>query len=109
MNGHFLRPISSLPAQPAFRFRLLDSNTWHEGQVEELSAESLVFLTDLPLEIGTYVEVSLPAAMVAAAACEPPTSYARVVRRVLDRWPDLRTAIAAGFVPAPAERISGAA
>jgi hypothetical protein len=109
MNVHFLRPISSLPQQPAFHFRLLDSDTWHEGQVEELSEESLVFLADLPLEIGTYFEVSLPEALVAEAAFEPPTSYARVVHRVLDRWPDLRTAIAAGFVPAPAERISGAA
>jgi hypothetical protein len=104
-----MRLVSPLPPQPAFRFRLLDSNTWFEGQVEELSEDSLAFLSDLPLEIGTYVEIALSDAVQRAAGMQAPTSYVRVVYRVLDRWPDLRTAVVAGFVREPAEQVSGAA
>src|SRR5574340_1571270 len=65
MNVEFPRPSSSSPLhalQPAIRFRLLDSDTWLEGQVEDFSEEGLAFLTDLPLEIGTYLEIALPEA-----------------------------------------------
>lgn len=112
-----LRPVLTaqpLPPQPAFRFRLLDSGTWLEGQVEDLSQESLSFLTGLPLEIGTEVEVALPAAALGYLKNAPlrihrPLLHARVVARVLDRWPDLRTAVVADFVDLPGERFAGAA
>jgi hypothetical protein len=106
MNGHFTRPYSPLQAlQPAFRFRLLDSDTWHEGQVEDFSEEGLAFLSDLPLEIGTYLEVALPE----GTDAQVPPLYVCVSARVLNRWPDLRAWIGAAFAVAPAEQLRGAA
>lgn len=105
MNGHFQRPSSPLQVpQPAIRFRLLDSDTWHEGQVEDFSEEGLAFLTDLPLEIGTYLEIGLPE----MAHAQVPPVYVCVSARVLNRWPDLRAWIGAAFA-APAEQLRGAA
>ena len=107
-----LRPVRTaqpLPRQPVFRFRLLDSDTWLEGQVEDLSQESLSFLTELPLEIGTELKVALPVAALAPLRIYCPTMHARVVARVLDRWPDLRTAVVADFIDHPGERFAGAA
>src|SRR4051812_49673158 len=101
-----VRPVP-LPLQLAIRFRLLDSDTWHEGLVEAISQESLVFLADLPLEIGTYLKIVLPMAALAALGVELPSTYARVARRVLERWPDLRTAITAEFLAAPSQHLSG--
>ena len=109
---HALRPVPSaqpLPPHPVFRFRLLDSDLWLEGQVEDLSQESLSFLTDLPLEIGTEMEVALPVAALAPLRIYQPALHARVVARVLDRWPDLRTAIVADFVDHHGEQFAGAA
>ena len=106
MNDHFSRPSSSLHAlQPAFRFRLLDSDTWLEGQVEDFSEAGLAFLTDLPLEIGTYLEIALPETTDAAV----PPMYVRVSARVLNRWPDLRAWVGAAFTAAPAREFRGAA
>ncbi len=109
MNVQFPRPSSSSSLhnlQPAIRFRLLDSDTWHEGQVEAFSDEGLAFLSDLPFEIGTYLEIALPGTTVAAA---PPCIYVRVSARVLNRWPDLRARIAADFAATPAHTLQGAA
>lgn len=106
MNGHFPRPSSPLLSlQPAIRFRLLDSDTWHEGQVEEFSEEGLAFLTDLPLEIGTYLEIALPEQTDAAV----PPVYVCVAARRLSRWPDLRAWVGAAFAAHPAEQFRGAA
>lgn len=96
-------PLHSL--QPAIRFRLLDSDTWHEGQVEAFSDEGLAFLSDLPLEIGTCLEIALSGTTVAAA----PFVYVRVSSRVLNRWPDLHALIGAAFTAAPAQQFQGAA
>jgi hypothetical protein len=109
MKAHFLRPFLTLPSQLAFRFRLLDSDTWCEGQVEDLSEDRLCFLTDLPLEIGTCLEVALPVAALAQAGIELRSLRARVTDRVLERWPDLRTAVTAEFVAVAAVQIQGAA
>jgi len=98
MNASVLRPLATLPSpQPAFRFRLHDSDTWREGQVEDLSAESLRFLTDLPLEIGTELELALPLAALAPLRIHGPWLRARVTERRLDCWPDLRTEVTATF------------
>jgi hypothetical protein len=106
MNGHFPRPSSPLRSrQPAFRFRLLDSDTWQEGQVEDFSEEGLAFLTDLPLEIGTYLEVALAETTDARL----PSVYVCVSARVLNRWPDLRAWIGAAYTAGPAEQFRGAA
>ena len=106
-----LRPVLTAqpPPQPTFRFRLLDSDTWLEGQVEDLSQESLSFLSDLPLEIGTEMEITLPAAVLSPLRIYRPTLHARVVARVLQRWPDLRAAIVADFIECPDEQFAGAA
>ncbi len=109
MNVQFPRPSSSSPLhglQPAIRFRLLDSDTWLEGQVEDFSEEGLAFLSDLPFEIGTYLEIALSQTTVAAA---PPCIYVRVSSRVLNRWPDLHALIGAAFTAAPAQQFQGAA
>lgn len=105
---HLVRPVHQ-PLQLAIRFRLLDSDTWHEGLVEAISKESLVFLSDLPLEIGTYLRVALPVPALASMGINLRSSYARVSRRVLERWPDLRTAMTADFLAAPGQHLSGAA
>jgi hypothetical protein len=109
MNARSLRPVSTLPRQPAFRFRLHDSVAWLDGQVEDLSEESVSFLTDLPLEIGTYLEVALPVPASDSLGAAPACCYVRVSRRVLDRWPDLRTQVTAEFVATPGTRFAGAA
>lgn len=106
MKVHALR-LAFAP-QITFRFRLLDSNTWFDGLVEELSEESISFLADLPLEIGAELEVALPVAALAQNGIELASLYVRVVRRVLARWPDLRTAVTAEFC-APGARLAGAA
>jgi hypothetical protein len=108
MNVQFPRPSSSpLHAlQPAIRFRLLDSDIWLEGQVEDFSEQGLAFLSDLPFEIGTYLEIALPQTTVAAA---PPCLYVRVSSRVLSRWPDLQAWIGTDFAAAPARHFRGAA
>ena len=103
-----------LPVRLDIRFRLFDSYTWHEGRVEDLAEAGMVFLSDLALEVGTYLELELvPAGRAAldramASASNLPSNYARVERRVLDRWPDLRTAIAIQFLAVP-RQVSGAA
>jgi len=98
-----------LPLQFALRFRLLDSDTWHDGSVEEVSEENLTFTSDLPLEIGTLLEVALPVAALAQLGIQLHSTYARVVERVLERWPELSTAVTARFLAAPAQQMSGAA
>ncbi|MBI2679248.1 MAG: hypothetical protein HYX28_10755 [Candidatus Koribacter versatilis] len=103
-----VRPVH-LPLQLAIRFRLLDSDIWHDGLVEDISQEGLAFLSDLPLELGTYLKIALPVPALASMGIELPSTYARVSSRVLDRWPDLRTAITADFLAAPGQQLSGAA
>ena len=98
-----------LPLQFAIRFRLLDSDTWIEGRVEDVSHDKLVFLSDLPLELGTLLEVALPVAALAQLGIQLDSTYARVVERVLERWPDLSTAITARFLSTPAQLMPGAA
>jgi len=98
-----------LPSQFAIRFRLLDSDTWHEGRVADVSEENLTILSDLPLEIGTLLEVALPVAALAQLGIQLQSTYARVVERVLERWPDLSTAVTARFLATPAQQMPGAA
>lgn len=110
MNVHELRPAFPLPQQLALRFRPLDRDTWLDAQLEDVSQRSISFLSDLPLEIGALVEIALPKA--ALAQLDPafhPIQFARVARRVLDRWPDLRTFVTAEFVADPGLRFAGAA
>ena len=104
-----LRPVLTLPAQPALRFRLLDSDAWLDGQVEDLSRNSICFLTDLPLELGAELEVVLPVSALAPLRAYGPPQRARVVSRVLDRWPDLRTAVTAVLSELPGTHFAGAA
>ena len=112
MRLQLARPLdtpTSLPLQLGVRYRLLDSETWHDGQVEGRSEECLVFLSDLPLEIGTLLEVAMPVAALGRIGIQPDSTYVRVVERVLDRWPELTTAITAQFLAAPAHQMPGAA
>jgi len=107
-----LRPVLAaqpLPQKPVLRFRPLDSDAWLEGQVEDLAADGFSFLSELPLEIGTELEIALPLAALSPLRIHRPTMHARVVARVLARWPDLRTAIVADFIDQPGEQLAGAA
>lgn len=100
----------TLPLQLPVRFRPLGSNHWQDGRLEHLTAEGISFLTDLPLEIGALLELALPVAAVTSYGLELSAVYARVVRRVLNRWPDdVHTAVAATFVSLPGEMATGAA
>jgi hypothetical protein len=99
-----------LPLQLGVRFRLLDGECWQEGRLENLTAEGITFLTDLPLEVGAYLELVLPVGALTAQGRQLPSLCARVVRRVLNRWPDdVHTAVAAIFVTHPGERLPGTA
>jgi hypothetical protein len=102
--------IVTLPLQLPVRFRPLGSNHWQNGQLESLSADGVSFLTDLPLEIGALLELALPVAALTSCGSELSGVYARVVRRVLNRWPaDVHTAVAATFVSVPGRMATGAA
>jgi hypothetical protein len=103
-------PAVTLPLQLPVRFRPLGSNDWQDGRLENLTVEGISFLTDLPLEVGALLELSLPVAALTSYGLELPAVYARVVERVLNRWPDdVHTAIAATFVSVPGELVAGAA
>ncbi|MDP9267460.1 MAG: hypothetical protein M3P27_03940 [Acidobacteriota bacterium] len=104
-----LAPPPRRPLQLTIRFRQLDSDTWQVGRVETGSDGKLVFLSDLPLEIGTLLELALPAAVLAQFGIPLHNTYARVVERVLERWPELSTAITARILAEPAQQMSGAA
>ena len=102
------------PLHFAIRFRLLGSDTWQDGRVEAVSDEIVVFLSDIPLELGSLVEVAPvegapPVAALAQLGIQLHATYARVVERVLERWPELSTAITARFLFAPAHQMRGAA
>lgn len=102
--------VVTLPLQLPVRFRPLGASDWQNGLLENLTAEGVSFLTDLPLEIGALLELALPVAALTSCGAELSAVYARVVRRVLHRWPaDVHTAVAATFVPPPRGMVTGAA
>ena len=123
MKRHRSRPSLVPPSRGrqhfAIRFRLLGSDTWQEGRVEAVSAEIMVFLADVPLEVGALVEVApaevapveaalvevAPAAGLQSLGIQLHATYARVVERVLERWPELSTAVTARFLFAPARQL----
>src|SRR5512135_2335158 len=97
-------PTVTLPLQIPVRFRPHGSNDWQDGQLENLTAEGISFLTDLPLEVGELLELALPVAALTSYGLALSAVYARVVKRVLNRWPDdVHTAVAATFVSVPGE------
>lgn len=78
------------------RYRRIADPEWHFGSTIDVSGSGLLFLCDTPLEVGTEVEVFLPAmAQQVGSIFLLNLVYAgRVVRRVSAQWPDGRPAIA---------------
>jgi len=78
------------------RYRWIAESEWHFGDTVDISGSGLLFLCETPLEVGTEVEVILPAkAQQAGNVLLLNLTYrGRVVRRVLANWPDVRPAVA---------------
>lgn len=97
-SGSYSLPAPRLTLRRLFRYRPVGTLSWRDAVSQNCSASGLLFLAEEPLEVGTYLEIIMAPALRFADGPDTSCCYARVVRRVLNRWPDLRPAVAAVFV-----------
>lgn len=97
-RNSFSLPAPRLTLRRLFRYRPVGAISWRKAVSEDCSASGLLFLAEEPLEVATYLEIMMEPALRFGSGTDTSYCHARVVRRVLNRWPDLRPAIAAVFV-----------
>jgi hypothetical protein len=86
--------IMSHPLRIPLCYRLA-GQPWSAGETVNLSNSGVIFYSQHPLEIGETVEIIL---QTSGLQVLPFSTYrARVVRRVLNNWPETRPLLTAQF------------
>lgn len=81
--------------QIPLRYRLEGQEEWSPGETVNLSETGILFSSDSILEINDRLEITFQTTGVPLLSSS--TRVARVVRRVLNNWPETRPAFAARF------------
>jgi hypothetical protein len=76
-------------------YRSAGQEPWSAGETVNLSNSGILFYSQHPLEIDETVEIILQASGLQVLPFS--THRARVVRRVLNNWPETRPLLAAKF------------
>lgn len=81
--------------QIPLRYRIEGQEDWSKGETLNLSESGILFSSESPLEIDTRLEITFQTTGVPLLSSS--TRLARVVRRVLNNWPETRPAVGARF------------
>ena len=78
-----------------FRYRLEGQEDWRQGETINISKSGVLFSSDEMLEVDAKVEIIFQSTGV--ALMHSSTHRARVVRRMLNNWPETRLVFGARF------------
>jgi PilZ domain len=82
--------------QIPLRFRMKGQQGWSVGETVNLSSSGLLFSSETLLEIGTTIEVTFQ--MSSMPLLGSSMIKVRIVRRVLNNWPEVRPIFGAKFL-----------
>lgn len=81
--------------QIPMRYRLEGQKEWSSGETVNLSESGILFSSESLLEINDRLEITFQTS--GAPLLSSSTRLARVVRRVLNNWPETRPSVGAKF------------
>lgn len=81
--------------QIPLRYRIEGQEEWSKGETLNLSETGILFSSESLLEIDTRLEITFQTTGVPLLSSS--TRLARVVRRILNNWPETRPAVGARF------------
>ena len=81
--------------QIPLRYRIEGEQEWSPGETVNLSESGVLFSSEAMLEVDDRVEITFQTS--GAPLLSSSTRLARVVRRILNNWPETRPVIAARF------------
>lgn len=83
--------------QIPLRYRLEGQEEWSPGETVNLSESGILFSSESMLEINDRLEITFQTSGVPLLSSS--TRLARVVRRILNSWPETRPIFGARFHP----------